>query len=76
MEQPDYYLPATRLCDFDRDSAIKAKALKLTQGYTDKQERFKRIYHFVKELPYGLEDWDVKASETRRLKKNAWEEMF
>jgi transglutaminase-like putative cysteine protease len=66
MDQPDFYLPATRLCDFDRDPAIQAKALKLTQGCTDNQERFKRIYHFVKELPYGLEDWDVKASETLR----------
>jgi hypothetical protein len=66
MDQLDYYLPATRLCDFDRDPAIQAKALKLTQVCTDNQERFKRIYQFVKELPYGLEDWDVKASETLR----------
>ena len=25
---------------------------------------FERIFAFVKELPYGLEDWDVTASET------------
>ena len=66
MDQLDYYLQATRLCDFDRDPAIQAKALGLTQGCTNKQERFERVYQFVKELPYGLEDWDVKASETLR----------
>jgi transglutaminase-like putative cysteine protease len=66
MDKPDYYLQATRLCDFDRDHAIQAKAIRLTQGCADKQERVERIYHFVKELPYGLEDWDVKASETLR----------
>jgi len=66
MDQADYYLPATRLCDFDREPAIQDKALKLTQGCADKQERVERIYQFVKELPYGLEDWDVKASETLR----------
>jgi transglutaminase-like putative cysteine protease len=66
MDELDYYLPATRLCDFDRDPAIPAKATELTRRCIDKQERFKRIYHFVKELSYGLEDWDVKASETLR----------
>jgi transglutaminase-like putative cysteine protease len=66
MDELDYYLSATRLCDFDRDPAIPAKATELTQGCTDNQERFEQIYHFVKELPYGLEDWDVKASETLR----------
>jgi len=66
MDQLDYYLPATRLCDFDREPAIQDKALKLTQGCANKQERVERIYQFVKELPYGLEDWDVKASETLR----------
>ena len=66
MDELDYYLQATRLCDFDRDPAIQAKALRLTQGCTEEQERFERVYHFVKELPYGLEDWDVKASETLR----------
>jgi len=66
MNDLDYYLSATRLCDFDREPAIQNKALKLTQGCADKQERVERIYQFVKELPYGLEDWDVKASETLR----------
>jgi len=66
MDDLDYYLPASRLCDFDREPAIQDKALKLTLGCADKQERVERIYQFVKELPYGLEDWDVKASETLR----------
>ena len=66
MHQMGSYLQATRLCDFDRDSLLREKALELTQGCTDEGQRFDRIYHFVKELPYGLEDWDVRASETLR----------
>lgn len=66
MNDLDYYLSTSRLCDFDREPAIQDKALKLTQRCHDTQERVEQIYHFVKELPYGLEDWDVKASETLR----------
>lgn len=60
----DEYLQPTQICDFDQHPAIREKALELTEGCTDDQQRFNRIYHFVKELPYGLEDWDVNASET------------
>jgi hypothetical protein len=54
----------TQLCDFDRHSAIGEKASQLAQGCYGDRQRFDRVYQFVKELPYGLEDWDVKASET------------
>ncbi len=64
MHQMDSYLQATRLCDFDRDSSLQEKALELTHTCTDGGQKFDCIYHFVKELPYGLEDWDVRASET------------
>ena len=66
MDPLSDYLQPTRFCDFDRDPAIKEKALQLSQGYADKQQKLSCIYQFVRELPYGLEDWDVKASETLR----------
>lgn len=66
MCQGDDYLQATRLCDFDRDRAIAEAACRLTEGCSDQRQRFDQIYQFVKDLPYGLEDWDVKASETLR----------
>lgn len=66
MNQLDDYLKATQICDFDQGVAIWEKARELTKGYRDNQQRFSHIYPFVKELPYGLEDWDVKASETLR----------
>src|SRR4030042_5016229 len=66
MNQMDEYLQPTQICDFDQGLAIQEKALELSEGCRDNQQRFSRIYQFVKELPYGLEDWDVKASETLR----------
>jgi len=60
------YLKPTQLCDFDQVHEIRDKARRLTVQLQDKRDITERIYHFVKELPYGLEDWDVKASETLR----------
>ena len=57
-------LQPTDLCDFDRQPEIKAKALELTRGCRTKEETFQRLFAFVKELPYSLEDWDVTASQT------------
>jgi len=59
-------LKPTQLCDFDQVHEIRDKARRLTLQLQDKRDITERIYHFVKELPYGLEDWDVKASETLR----------
>jgi transglutaminase-like putative cysteine protease len=61
------YLLPTELCDFDRDPSVREKVAELARDCKDERERFNRIYRFVKELPYGLEDWDVRASDT--LKK-------
>jgi transglutaminase-like putative cysteine protease len=58
------YLHPTELCDFDRSPEIRAKAGELTQGCRTARQRFQRLFRFVRELPYGLEDWDVPASET------------
>lgn len=58
------YLQPTGLCDFDRNTAIKANAMRLVSGCVSGEEKFRQIFDFVKELPYGLEDWDVTASET------------
>lgn len=66
MDRPDSYLLSTRLCDFDRDSFVKEKAVEVAQGCTGPKDRFDRLCRFVKELPYGLEDWDVRASDTLR----------
>ena len=58
------YLQPSELCDFDRCPEIRDKALELTLSCRSREEMFGRIFDFVKELPYGLEDWDVPASET------------
>jgi transglutaminase-like putative cysteine protease len=60
------FLQPTRLCDFHVCEAIVEIAVSLTGGCPDDIARFYRLHDFVKELPYGLEDWDVKASETLR----------
>ncbi len=66
MERIEEYLQATELCDFDSSAAIREKASRLAQGCADDRQMFQHVYEFVKGLPYGLEDWDVKASETLR----------
>ena len=66
MDKAESYLLATELCDFDREPAIRARALDLTRGCSDRRQGFERLSQFVKGMPYGLEDWDVKASQTLR----------
>jgi len=66
MDSLGEYLKPTYLCDFDQVPNIGDTATRLTEKLEDKREMFKRIYRFVKELPYGLEDWDVKTSDTLR----------
>ncbi len=61
------YLQPSGLCDFDRYPGIQRKAQELVSGCRNRRQKFDSIFHFVKELPYGLEDWDLKASDT--LKK-------
>ncbi|MBN1690631.1 MAG: transglutaminase domain-containing protein [Dehalococcoidia bacterium] len=61
------YLQPSELCDFDTSNEIKCEVLKLTGNCGNRQARFERIFAFVKELPYGFEDWDLKASDV--LKK-------
>ena len=63
------YLQPSELCDFDRSPQIGKKAAELIKGAGNKQEKFQNIYAFVKELPYGLEDWDLKASQ---ILKKGW----
>jgi transglutaminase-like putative cysteine protease len=58
------YLQPSELCNFDRSPEIRAKAMELTEDYSTTRQKFQRLFGFVKELPYGLEDWDVAASET------------
>ena len=58
------YLQPSELCDFDRSPEIRAKAIELTENCSTTRQKFQRLFGFVKELPYGLEDWDVAASET------------
>ncbi len=61
------YLQPSLLCDFDRSPQIRRKALELTAGCRNNGQRLLKIFEFVKEMPYGLEDWDVRASQS--LKK-------
>jgi hypothetical protein len=65
----DEYLQPSELCDFDRHPEIKTKALGLTSGCGTEEEKYLRIYSYVKEMPYILEDWNVTASETLAKKK-------
>ena len=58
------YVQPSELCDFDGSPQIGAKAEELTQGCTTARQKFHHLFDYVKELPYGLEDWDVTASET------------
>jgi hypothetical protein len=60
------YLQPSRLCDFDRSPELRKKAAELSVGCRNRKEKFNKIFAFVKELPYGLEDWDLKASQTLR----------
>ncbi|MCX6001990.1 MAG: hypothetical protein NTY79_05615 [Chloroflexi bacterium] len=60
------YLQPSGLCDFDRSAEIRLKARELTAGNRNRAGKFSSIFAFVKELPYGLEDWDLKASDILR----------
>jgi len=60
----EQYLKPSALCDFDCQPQIRNRAVELTSGCRSSEEMFQRVFAFVKELPYGLEDWDVTASET------------
>ncbi len=60
------YLVPSELCDFDGSIAIRRRALELTANCRSRKEKLQKVFDFVKELPYGLDDWDLKASETLR----------
>ena len=60
------YLQPSGLCDFDLSAEIRLKVQELTAGNRSRAEKFSSIFAFVKELPYGLEDWDLKASDVLR----------
>lgn len=63
------YLQPSELCDFGHNSAIRLKTRELTAGSRNRRDMFKAIFDFVKEMPYGLEDWDLKASD---IIKKGW----
>ena len=58
------YLQPSELCDFDRSPEIRIKAAELSKGGKTARQKFQRLYSLVKEMPYGIEDWDMVASET------------
>ena len=58
------YLQPSELCDFDSNPQIRAKAEELAEDCRTSRQKFHRLFDFVKELPYGLEDWDVTASQS------------
>jgi hypothetical protein len=57
------YLQPSELCDFDKSPLLINKARSLTSGCRNRKEKFDKIFAYVKELPYGLEDWDLKSSD-------------
>lgn len=64
IEDREQYLQPSALCDFDRSLDIGEKGRELTLACRTEEDKFRSIFSFVKELPYGLDDWDVAASET------------
>jgi transglutaminase-like putative cysteine protease len=62
--QNEQYLQPSELCDFDHSPEVRARALQLSGLAGVGEEVFRRVFAFVKELPYSLEDWDVPASRT------------
>jgi transglutaminase-like putative cysteine protease len=60
------YLQPSGLCDYDRSIEIRLKTQELIAGSRNRGEVFNSIFAFVKEMPYGLEDWDLKASDILR----------
>lgn len=64
MESFDKYLAPTYLCDFSNVSDIGIVTDGLIDHTMDNYAKFEGIFHFVKEFKYGLEDWDIKASDT------------
>ncbi len=64
----DEYLRPTLLCDFDRDRSIGERARReIAQARSEKEKAWKILMHLRDDIPYALDEWDVKASET--LKK-------
>ena len=57
------FLQATQLCDFDVHQEIRTRALEITRGCDEQEAVFQQIFFFIKEFPYGLEDWDIPASQ-------------
>jgi hypothetical protein len=57
------------MCDFDHAPEIREMAKVLTAGCRNRLQQFDSIFSFVKELPYGFEDWDLKASD---ILKKGW----
>jgi hypothetical protein len=45
------------------------KTRELIAGRRNREEMFHSIFSFIKEMPYGLEDWDLKASD---ILKKGW----
>jgi hypothetical protein len=60
------YLQPSGLCDFDCSPEIGLKVQEIIAGSMGRGEMFNSIFGFVKEMPYGLEDWDLKASDVLR----------
>ena len=63
------YLQPSGLCDFGLSSEIRLKTQELIAGSRNRAEMFNSIFGFVREMPYGLEDWDLKASD---ILKKGW----
>ena len=63
-EEYPKFLNPSELCDFNKRPETRAKSLELTSGCHTDGERFQRIFDFVKELHYCLDDWNVPASKT------------
>jgi len=63
------YLQPSVLCDFGLSPEIRLKTQELIAGSRNRAEMFNSIFGFVREMPYGLEDWDLKASD---ILKKGW----
>ena len=59
----EYLLPS-RLCDFDCSPQIRQAATGLAVDVENRVAAARAISNQVRNFPYGIEDWDTRASDT------------
>lgn len=67
MSSLEQYLRPSAICDFTTHPEIREKALEETRGLKSRREKAWKVLTWVRDsIPYALDEWEVKASETLR----------